>query len=873
MAVLPIADGVYYVGVQDPDLRIFDIVMYTEYGTSYNAYLVKGNEKTALIETVKVKFFDEYIKNLQQIVDLSRIDYLIMNHTEPDHAGSVEKLLEKIPNLTIMGSSTALTFLKGITNTNFPGRSLADGEEIDLGGKTLKFISAPFLHWPDSGYTYLKEDKVLFTCDSFGCHYADDKVFNDLIEGDFYDAYKYYFDMIMGPFKSYVRSALERIEGLDIKVICPGHGPVLRTNLEYYTDLYRKWSEPAKRESDKPLIVIAYVSAYGYTETLANNIAEGIETVGDFEVKKYDMVYADKEEVFKDIELADGILIGSPTINGDALPPIWELLTRLSPIVHGDKVAAAFGAYGWSGEAVPNIEARLKALRMKVLPGLKVNFKPSMREGESAFTMGMEFGKAVIAKNQDSTKMKWKCVICGYEHEGAEPPEVCPACGVGKENFVPVNPEDEFVNDTNSKFVIIGGGIGALTAAENIRKRDRTAAVIMLSEEKYLPYYRPVLSDLLSEDLSDERLYIHDEAWYREKNIQVKLNTKVEKIDAVSKKVIAADGQEFAYDKLVIATGASSNIPPIPGADLKGVYALRSMEDALKIKQAIKEAKKAVVIGGGVLGLEAVWEMVNAGIKVAVIEGFDRIMPRQLDVDSSRQLEALIRENGVDLYLGIGVDAIIGQDKAEGVKLKDGTEIPADFVLLSTGVRPNANLAKEAGIVVEQGIVVDEKMRTTAPDIYAVGDVAQFNGRVIGLWPVSIEMGRIAGAVAAGEDWAEYKQPLLSTMLIAFGKEIFSVGDVNLPPEECKIVEVKDPVNDYYKKSFIKDGVLAGEIVIAGKVDTTQTVNRLGRDESGEKKYNKWECRVCGYIHEGPEPPDECPVCGASKDMFDPVEE
>ncbi|MBO8158717.1 FAD-dependent oxidoreductase [Thermosyntropha sp.] len=872
MAILPVSDGVYYVGVQDPNLRVFDIVMSTEYGTSYNAYLVKGREKTALIETVKVKFFDQYINNLQEIIDLSSIDYLIMNHTEPDHAGSVERLLEKIPNLTILGSATALTFLKAITNKNFSERSLNDGEEIDLGGKTLNFISAPFLHWPDSGYTYLKEDGILFTCDSFGCHYADNKVFNDLIEGDFYDAYKYYFDVIMGPFKSYVLEALEKIKDLNLKIICPGHGPVLRTNLGYYIDLYKTWAQPEVRESDKPLIVIAYVSAYGYTETLAKNIAEGILTVGEFEVKMYDLIYADKEEVLREINLADGILIGSPTINGDALPPIWELLIKLSPIVHAGKVAAAFGAYGWSGEAVPAIENRLKALRMKVLPGLKVNFKPSMREEEEAFTMGMEFGKAILNNKQDSSKNKWRCVVCGYEHEGAEPPEVCPACGVGKENFVLVEMEDEFINDTNEKFVIIGSGIAALTAAENIRKRNRTASIIMLTEEKYLPYYRPVLSDLLSEDLPEKKIYIHDEEWYRERNIEVKLGIRVSGIDASSKKVIAENGEEFSYNKLIIATGASSNVPPIPGADLKGVYTMRSLEDALKLKEAMKDAKKAVVIGGGVLGLEAVWEMVSAGLKVAVIEGFDRIMPRQLDVDASRRLEEMIKSYEIELYLGVGVETITGEnDRVSGVKLKDGIVLEADLVLLSTGVRPNVALAKEAGIEVGQGIIVDEKMRTSVSDVYAAGDVAQFGERVIGLWPVSMEMGRVAGAVAAG-DWLEYKQPLISTMLMAFGKEIFSVGEVNLDPKECRIVEVNDPVNDFYKKSFIKDGVLVGEIVIAAKVDTTQTVGRLGRDESGNKKYNKWECRVCGYIHEGPEPPDECPVCGAPKDMFDLVE-
>jgi flavorubredoxin len=195
-------------------------------------------------------------------------------------------------------------------------------------------------------------------------------MFNDLIDKDFTDAYKYYFDMIMGPFKPYVLEALEKIKDLEIDIVCPGHGPILRQNIEYYFDLYRQWATPPASDGDeRPKIVIAYVTAYGYTETISNSIVEGLEMITEFNVIKFNLVEDPVSAVLEALPGADGLLIGSPTINGDTLPPIWELLTHLSPIVHADLVAAAFGAYGWSGEAVPNIEARLNALRMKVLSG------------------------------------------------------------------------------------------------------------------------------------------------------------------------------------------------------------------------------------------------------------------------------------------------------------------------------------------------------------------------------------------------------------------------------------------------------------------------------------------------------------------------
>ncbi len=404
MGAVKIKENVFWIGVQDHGLRVFDIIMETQYGSSYNAYLVKGSEKTVLIETVKEKFFEEYLENIKELVDLSEIDCLIMNHTEPDHSGSVARLLQLIPDLTVVAHPNSIEFMEEIANLSFKNRAVGNGSKLSLGDKNLQFISALLLHWPDTIYTYLKEDKILFSCDSFGSHYADDRIFNDLIEKDFSDAYKYYFDVIMGPFKPHVLKALDKIEGLDIDCICPGHGPVLRKNIKYYLEFYRQWASPRIEKDQRPKIVIAYASAYGYTEKMAQTIEKVLKDSGDFNLKSYDLMETSSTEVSCEMENADGILIGSPTINKDIVPPVWNLLGQLSPIVHKGKVAAAFGAYGWSGEAVPAMEKRLISLRMKVMKGLRIRFNPSEKQLEEVRAFAGDFARAVKNRAIESLK-------------------------------------------------------------------------------------------------------------------------------------------------------------------------------------------------------------------------------------------------------------------------------------------------------------------------------------------------------------------------------------------------------------------------------------------------------------------------------------
>lgn len=397
MSAIKAMDDLWWVGVEDHDLRVFDIVMHSDWGTSYNAYAVRGSEGVALFETVKEKFFGEYLANLKEVCSLDEVRYIVVGHTEPDHSGSLEKLLELTPNATVVGSATAITFLKEIVNKPFASRAVKDGETIDLGGRTLSFLSVPFLHWPDSMYTYIPEMKALFTVDSFGCHYADDRVFNDLIDGDFTEAYKYYFDCIMGPFKPFVLKALDKIKGLDIQFIGNGHGPVLRTDIPKYLEMYRAWATPVVVPADERRVAIAYVSAYGYTRQLAGVIADALAEGGVKHVELYDLVECDLETARAAVQSADGFLLGSPTLVGDALPPIYEMLVGLNPIIHKGKPAGAFGSFGWSGEAVPKLTAQMQAIGLKLpVEGLKVRFKPSEAQLAEARQFGLDFAAAVL---------------------------------------------------------------------------------------------------------------------------------------------------------------------------------------------------------------------------------------------------------------------------------------------------------------------------------------------------------------------------------------------------------------------------------------------------------------------------------------------
>ncbi len=377
MSAIKLKQNVYSVGVLNPSLRVFDIVMEARYGTSYNAFLITG-KKNVLIETVHAPYFDEYLDNIASVLDVSKIDYLIMNHTEPDHSGSVAKLLALNPNITVYCTMAAKIYLSAITNENFKCVTVKQGDKLDIGGEELEFIVAPLLHWPDSMFTYMMSTKMLFTCDFLGTHFCEPTMLDKNIHypDKYMGEFQYYYGGIFGPFKPYVLAGLDKIKSLPVEMVCPSHGPCLTESIQKCETLYREWSTPAKHE--KTIVGILYASAYGCTTKLAEAACDELRKNDKLDVRLVDIVFAPFAEVSVLVNDADALMIGSCTINRDAPKIVWDMLASIDAINTKQKPCGAFGAYGWSGEAVPMIKSRLEHLKFKFVgDGLKITFMPT----------------------------------------------------------------------------------------------------------------------------------------------------------------------------------------------------------------------------------------------------------------------------------------------------------------------------------------------------------------------------------------------------------------------------------------------------------------------------------------------------------------
>lgn len=824
MKTKQLKNDLFWVGNQDPDLRIFDILMVTEFGTSYNSYVLKGSEKNVVFEASKAKFTEDYLDKLTGIIPLDEIDYIILSHSEPDHSGTIEKMLELNPGLKLVGTSAAINFMKEICNRDFAGVVVKEGDTLSLGNKALKFIMAPNLHWPDTMFTYVEEDGLLVTCDAFGAHYSLEGVTSDSIsvQEDYQSALKFYFDGIIAPFKSFALDAVKKVEGLKIDMILTGHGPVLTENPKAVIEQYREWATE-KNPNAKKTVIIPYVSAYGYTEMLAEKIREGIQAYGDIDVRLYDLVTADKEKVLDELYWADGILFGTPTMVGEALKPIWDLTTSIFAKTHGKKIASAFGSYGWSGEGVPNIMDRLRQLGMKLYGnGLRVRFKPNEAQLQEAFEFGYGFGASVDAgkimenvKPAAKTVRKWKCLVCGHIAEGEEPPDVCPVCGVGPDQFEEITVADTgFVSEKAERFVIIGNGAAGTTACEEIRKRNKKCSIEIISTENVIGYNRPMLTKGILSEVDPVNFYIKPEEWYEEKDIKLTLGVTVLEIRKDGKELVLSNGETRKYDKLILATGAEAFIPPIQGATQEGVYAIRSLEGVKKLQKFLKQVKKAVVIGGGILGLEAAWELKKAGKEVAIIELSPNIMNKQLDARGSELLRAATEKSGIRVITNTGIEEISGDGKATGVKLVDGTFVTGELVICSTGVRQNIGLAKDIGIETARSIKVNEKMETSEKGIYACGDCAEYNGINYAIWGQAVEMGKAAGINAVGDEY-QYEAFIPSNAFSGMGTTLFAVGDNGKEPDKVyKTFEVYDGAKNTYEKLYFVNNRFCGGILL-----------------------------------------------------------
>lgn len=825
MKPIKLRDNFYWTGIIDDKLRVFDIIMYTEFGTTYNSYVMKTGGKTILFETAKAKFFEEYLEGLKEVIDVTDIDYLIVSHTEPDHAGSVERLLDYSPQMKIVATACAISFLKEIVNRDFVSLAVKDNQEMTIGSRTLHFMVVPNLHWPDTMYTFIAEEQILVTCDSFGSHYCLPEVVSTAIEKeeDYQKALKYYYDCIIGPFKPFMLKALDRVEGMDITMVCTGHGPVLvGERIRQVMEQYREWSTVVNPNPRKT-VIIPYVSAYGYTGMMAEKIAEGIRDSGEIDVRLYDMVTADAAKVGEELLFADGFLLGTPTIVGEALKPIWDLTLSMFPATHGGKYAGVFGSYGWSGEGVPNLTQRLKQLKMKVSDGLRIRFKPGEADLVSSYEYGFQFGCRVLQKEMPTPKKKGgrqlvKCLVCGEIFDASL--DICPVCGVGRENFVPVEVEESgFTNNTEEFYVILGNGAAGFNAAKAIRERDKTGTVVMISNEPYSSYNRPMLTKALVAGLAADQIAIAEPDWYEENQIYQMLDKQITSIDVKEKSVCLDDGSRIHFTRLIYALGSECFIPPIPGAKLPEVVAIRRLEDTKKAERLMSGAKHAVVIGGGVLGLEAAWELKKAGLSVTVLEAAPMLMGRQLDAGAGEILKDIAARQGITICTGAAVSAIRGEERdgqahVSAVCLADGTSFEAELVVISAGVRPNTELAEDIGLETGRGIKVNEAMETSLPSIYACGDCAEYQGANYGIWPQAVEQGKIAGASAAGER-LEYHPVSPALTFHGMNTALFAAGDNGKNQNLLyKTVEFRDMGKGQYRKYFFLNNRLCGVILL-----------------------------------------------------------
>ncbi len=407
----------------------------------------------------------------------------------------------------------------------------------------------------------------------------------------------------------------------------------------------------------------------------------------------------------------------------------------------------------------------------------------------------------------------WKCAVCKEVVRSESVPLKCPICGVGSEHFTKIESEEVSFSSTQyTKIVVIGASAAAISAVEEIRNRNKVCDITVISSESTYGYYRPQLSKILGKEIDYSKLFIKDYNWFKENNIEVMLEKRVVEINNREKTVLLDTCLLVEYDTLIIATGAECFTPPMKGKCNKGFFRLRKLDDVNKIVAYAKDVKKAVVIGGGVLGLETAWELKLLGLDVTVVEYANRILPRQLDEDGSELLKKIILDAGIKLILDDSVTLVTGDKITDGVNLSSGKNFETDMVVLSAGIKPNVKLGEDIAMKINRAIVVNKKMQTSIENIYACGDCCEYEGINYALWPEAIEQGKVAGINAIGDE-ASYVTITPSTTLNAFNTKIFSVGDIGIGADEKYSFEIEKDSNSYKKLVYLKDELIGGIII------------------------------------------------------------
>ena len=615
-----------------------------------------------------------------------------------------------------------------------------------------------------------------------------------------------------------------RREGASLRVQDSQSGLVLRAcgvGDEPVTD-----REPGSKA--KTVIAVVH-SGSDSIRVLAQKIEAGILSHEELEVLDLDLARQSRDEVLGQLSGADAFLFGTEDCDDNAEKSVWDAVTSLRRRDVKNKRAAVFYTR-YTGEHVPDtLRFYLASLGMKLdMPDFFVEGKAAARHFKNADNYGFGIGCCVLGIPNPRQPKLVKCLVCGEIFDASL--GACPVCGVGLEQCVPVDEEEiTYRVDTDRNYLIIGGCTAAIAAADAIRARDKTGRITLLSSETYLPINRPMLIKEIDVVVSQpETIQAHPKEWYDERKLDFRLGCTATAIHPETKTVETADGQVFPYDKLILATGAECFIPPIKGSDKPGVIAVRHFEDSEELFRRMATARNAVVIGGGILGLEAAREFMRSGIAVTVLEATPQIMWRQIDATSSALLRQAMKKMHIDCFEGVNVVEIEGEEKPTGVRLSDGRVFPADVVVMSCGVKANTAIAVAAGIKADRAIPVDMFMRTNVPDIYACGDCCYYDGVNYQLMAEAGAQGRVAGAHAAGDPTVYFANRLIGMHVEGIGATMFAIGDAGKNEKlTYKTVETQDEIRSRHETYWFSGGALKGAVVINADEKMQDVISRV----------------------------------------------
>jgi nitrite reductase (NADH) large subunit len=397
------------------------------------------------------------------------------------------------------------------------------------------------------------------------------------------------------------------------------------------------------------------------------------------------------------------------------------------------------------------------------------------------------------------------------------------------------------------RVVVLGNGIAGVTAADHVRRRHPETHIDLVADEAHHLYNRMGISRLIYGRSAMEGLYLNPESWYAERSIETWLNTRAQRIDRDGREIVLGTGERLAYDRLILAMGSRSMVPRIDGFGGRGTFVVRSAEDALSIRAFAQRewCREAVVAGGGLLGLEAAYALHKLGLHATVLERSDRLLRRQLDARASELLRSYIEGLGMTVVMGAETAAALGDERLSEVLLLDRRALPADLLLVCAGITPNAELAADAGLPVDKGVLVDDRMGTQDPRIFAAGDVAEHSGRIYGLWPTAVEQAEVAAVNALGET-KDYSGSVPVTILKVVGVELTSIGRFEPESSAEEVIALEDPEAQRYRKLVIANGRIVGAILLGYSAEASPVITAVkrGYDVSpllGELRAGRWD--------------------------------